>query len=146
METLSEPRDIPIPMSEWFQKLREDTEKAYALKAKHEDMETVEIIHQVKSCSPKSHSPPAQLEMAKSPPKKSERPRRHSGYEPDLDEIKEEEVATTNIDDQLNAIDLAAIHRERAKDAGHFKRENGRMWRYKQYKTFSGGRPRSNTC
>ena len=145
MEILSEALDIPVPMSEWFQKLREDKEKAYALKAKHEDMETVEIIHQVKSCSPKSRSPPAQLEMAKSPPRKLERPRRHSGYEPDLDGIKEEEVATSCMDEQLTT-DLAAIHRERAKDTGHFKKENGRMWRYKQYKNFSGGRPRSNTC
>lgn len=145
MDTLSEPLDIPIAMSEWFQKLREDKEKTYALKAEHEDIETAQSIYKLKSSSPKSHSPPGSQEISKCSGKRVERPRRHSGYEPDLDEIKEDEIVVTT-PDKIAAIDLAAIHRERAKETGHLKKEDGRMWRYKQYKSFSGARPRSNTC
>ena len=145
METLSDSIDIPIAMSEWFQKLREDKEKTYALKAEHEDSETVQSIYQIKSSSPKSHSPPYLQEATKFLSKRTERPRRHSGYEPDLDEIKEDEVVETAYG-KLSAIDLAAVHRERAKETGRLKREDGRMWRYKRYKSYSGARPRSNTC
>lgn len=145
METVSNPLDIPIAMSEWFQKLREDKEKTYALKAEHEDSETVQIINQIRSSSPKSPSPLGLQEATKFLSKRTERPRRYSGYEPDLDEIKEDEVTVT-ANAKLSAIDLAAIHRERAKETGHLKKEDGRMWRYKRYKSFSGARPRSNTC
>lgn len=131
--------DKPVSMNEWKETQRADAEKVYARKSSNED---VEILSKSMEASQTSFEPTKQQTVP--PQVKGSRIRRHSSYEPDLDDILEE-------DDDGNGRervrDLAEIHRERARNSGILKRDReGRTWRKRNFGNNNYSRPRSYTA
>ena len=131
--------DKPVSMNEWTEIHRADVEKVYARKSSNED---VEILSQSMEASQASCDEPKQQNFP--PQVKGSRIRRHSSYEPNLDDILEEE------DDgsvRERNRDLAEIHRERARNSGVLKRDReGRTWRKRHFVNNNYSRPRSYTA
>ena len=132
--------DNPVPMNEWKETHRADVEKVCARKSSKED---VEILSQSMEANQavvggmKSHVPPPQV--------KGGRIRRHSSYEPNLDDILEDEEQTAK--GRAESRNLAKIHRERARDSGFLNRDcEGRTWRRRHFVNKNCARARSYTA
>lgn len=126
--------DVPVAMTDLSKIHRADVEKVYARKSSLED---AQIIDQSMEANQKIKvDPKAQVSSQVG---KVGRTRRHSSYEPNLDDILEEENDNPERD-------LAAIHRERALNAGVVKRnDSGRSWRKYRYLN-NNTRPRAYTA
>lgn len=75
---------------------------------------------------------------------KGGRIRRHSSYEPNLDDILEEDVDGNGREHNR---DLAEIHRERARNSRVLKKDReGRTWRKRHFVNNNYTRPRSYTA
>lgn len=139
-ETMLFITDNPVPMNEWKETHRTDVEKVCARKSSKKD---VEILSQSMEANQavvggmKSHVPPPQV--------KGGRIRRHSSYEPNLDDILEDEEQ--NAKGRTESRNLAEIHRERARDSGFLKRDReGRTWRRRHFVNKNCSRARSYTA
>lgn len=120
-----------MSMNEWKETRRAEAEKVYARKSSNED---VEILS--KSMEASQQTVPPQV--------KGSRIRRHSSYEPDLDDILEEDDDGSG---QERVRDLVEIHRERARNSGILKRDReGRTWRKRNFGNNNYSRPRSYTA
>lgn len=131
--------DKPVSMNEWKEIHRADVEKVYARKSSNEDVEilsqSMDQANQTNFESTKEQSVPPQV--------KGHRIRRHSSYEPNLDDILEDEEE----DGRARNRDLAEIHRERARNSGILKRDReGRTWRKRHFVNNNYSRPRSYTA
>lgn len=130
--------DNPVSMNELKEVHRADVEKVYARKSSNED---VEILSKSMEASKASIEPTKQQNTP--PQVKGSRIRRHSSYEPDLDDILEEEDGSGREHNR----DLAEIHRERARNSGILKRDReGRTWRKRHFGNNNYSRPRSYTA
>ena len=132
--------DKPVSMNEWKETHRADVEKVCARKSSTED---VEILSQSMEANK------AVVEGKKSrvtPPQvKGGRIRRHSSYEPNLDDILEDEEQKAK--ERAQSRNLAEIHRERARDSGFLKRDReGRTWRRRNFVNNNCPRARSYTA
>ena len=132
--------DKPVSMNEWKETHRADVEKTYAHKCSNMD---VEILSQSMEANQTN------LEQAKQqsfPPQvRGPRIRRHSSYEPNLDDILEDEEDGTKGRERNR--DLAEIHRERARNSGLLKHDReGRTWRRRHFVNNNYSRPRSYTA
>ena len=131
--------DKPVSMNEWKETRRAEAEKVYARKSSNED---VEILSKSMEASQTSFEPTKQQTVL--PQVKGSRIRRHSSYEPDLDDILEEDDDGNG---QERVRDLAEIHRERARNSGILKRDReGRTWRKRNFENNNYSRPRSYTA
>lgn len=132
--------DNPVSMNELKEVHRADVEKVYARKSSNED---VEILSKSMEASQASFEPTKQQNTP--PQVKGSRIRRHSSYEPDLDDILEEDDDASGRE-RINR-DLADIHRERARNSGILKRDReGRTWRKRHFGNNNYSRPRSYTA
>lgn len=132
--------DKPVSMNEWKEIHRADAEKVYARKSSNED---VEILSKSMEASQTSIEPAKQQNTP--PQVKGSRIRRHSSYEPDLDDILEEDDDCSGR--REHSRDLAEIHRERARNSGLLKRDReGRTWRKRHFANNNYSRPRSYTA
>lgn len=130
--------DKPVSMNEWKESHRADAEKVYARKSSNAD---VEILSQSMEASQTSFEPTKQQNVP--PQVKGSRIRRHSSYEPNLDDIFEDEED----DGSGHERNLAEIHRERARNSGILKRDReGRTWRKRNFVNNNYSRPRSYTA
>ena len=131
--------DKPVSMNEWKETQRAEAEKVYARKSSNED---VEILSKSMEASQTSFELTKQQTVP--PQAKGSRIRRHSSYEPDLDDILEEDDDGNG---QQRVRDLAEIHRERARNSGILKRgREGRTWRKRNFGNNNYSRPRSYTA
>lgn len=129
--------DNPVSMTEWKTVYRKDVENVYAVKSSPVEESIIEKSMEDHASQPDKTSTSGQNV-------KGGRIRRHSSYEPSLDDIKEE-----GHDDSAKTSqkDLASLHRERALESGALKRDNeGRHFRKKMYKALPPARPRAFTC
>lgn len=136
--------DKPVSMKEWRENNRTDVEEDCARKCSSKDVEILSQSMQTKTqANPeasKSHSAPRFSKR-----NRSIRVRRHSSYEPNLDDILEDEEDEGKAHSQNR--DLAEIHRERARNSGMLKHDrNGRSWRKKHFANNNYSRPRSYTA
>lgn len=132
--------DKPIAMTEWTTSRRTDSESIYAIRSSPEEESIIE--KSIECHNQHLVVTPRPQQQGKSI--KTGRVRRHSFYEPRLDDIKEE----GNQDSNNKEKDLAAVHRERAFNSGSYTRKSeGRQFRKKMFeKTLFTGRPRALTC
>lgn len=132
--------DKPVSMNEWKETHRADVEKVYARKSSNEDVQILSQSMEANQTgleSEKQHGGPPQV--------KGSRIRRHSSYEPNLDDIQEDEEVDAKGREQNR--DLAEIHRERARNSGFLKRDReGRTWRKRHFVNNNYARPRSYTA
>ena len=132
--------DKPVSMNEWKETHRADVEKVYAHKCSNED---VEILSQSMEANQTNLEHTKQQTVP--PHVKGPRIRRHSSYEPNLDDILEDEEDDAK--GQERNRDLAEIHRERARNSGFLKRDReGRTWRRRHFVNNNYSRPRSYTA
>jgi len=130
--------DKPVSMNEWKETYRAEVENVYAHKCSDED---VEILSQSMEANQTSFQPTKQQSIP--PQVKGPRIRRHSSYEPNLDDILEDE----EVDGKEQERNLAEIHRERARNSGMLKRDrDGRTWRKRHFVNNNFSRPRSYTA
>jgi hypothetical protein len=130
--------DKPVAMTEWKTIYRNDVENIYAIKSSPEEESII-----AKSIESHGNNSPSDKPQMSGQNVKGSRIRRHSSYEPSLDDIKEE----GHDDSAKEEKDLAAVHRQRALESGAFKRKSeGRQFRKKMYKSLPPARPRSFTC
>lgn len=128
--------DKPVAMTEWKTIRRKDVENVYAMKSSPEEESIIEK-------SIESHVSQSDKTQMSGQNVKGSRVRRHSSYEPSLDDIKEE----GHDDLKKSEKDLASLHRERAIESGALKRNSeGRHFRKKLYKSLPPARPRAFTC
>ena len=131
--------DKPVSMNEWKEIQRADVEKVYARKSSSEDFEILRQsmeTNQARCEVAKQQNAPVQV--------KGGRIRRHSSYEPNLDDILEEDVDGNGREHNR---DLAEIHRERARNSGVLKKDReGRTWRKRHFVNNNYTRPRSYTA
>ncbi|EDO37080.1 predicted protein [Nematostella vectensis] len=132
--------DKPVSMTEWTVIRRVDVEKVCAVKSSPQDDSVIERsieVHERNMLKSKHESGHGHNQ-------KGNRLRRHSSYEPSLDDIKEE-----GHDSESLGKDLASIHRERALNSGAFHRNyEARHFRRKQHHKNQDfpRRARSYTC
>lgn len=131
--------DKPVSMNEWKEIQRADVEKVYAHKSSSEDVEILRQsmeTNQARCEVAKQQNAPIQV--------KGGRIRRHSSYEPNLDDILEEDVDGNGREHNR---DLAEIHRERARNSRVLKKDReGRTWRKRHFVNNNYTRPRSYTA
>ena len=131
--------DKPVSMNEWKEIQRADVEKVYARKSSSEDVEILRQsmeTNQARCEVGKQQNAPVQV--------KGGRIRRHSSYEPNLDDILEEDVDGNGREHNR---DLAEIHRERARNSRLLKKDReGRTWRKRHFVNNNYTRPRSYTA
>lgn len=131
--------DKPVSMNEWKEIQRADVEKVYARKSSSEDVEILRQsmeTNQARCEVAKQQNVPIQV--------KGGRIRRHSSYEPNLDDILEEDVDGNGREHNR---DLAEIHRERARNSRVLKKDReGRTWRKRHFVNNNYTRPRSYTA
>lgn len=131
--------DKPVSMNEWKEIQRADVEKVYARKSSRKDVEILSQSMETSQAScevAKQQNAPVQVKCG--------RIRRHSSYEPNLDDILEEDVDGNGREHNR---DLADIHRERARNSGVLKKDReGRTWRKKNFVNNNYTRPRSYTA
>ena len=131
--------DKPVSMNEWKEIQRADVEKVYARKSSREDVEILRQsmeTNQARCEVAKQQNAPIQV--------KGGRIRRHSSYEPNLDDILEEDVDGNGREHNR---DLAEIHRERARNSRVLKKDReGRTWRKRHFVNNNYTRPRSYTA
>lgn len=131
--------DKPVSMNEWKEIQRADVEKVYARKSSSKDVEILRQsmeTNQARCEVAKQQNAPVQV--------KGGRIRRHSSYEPNLDDILEEDVDGNGREHNR---DLAEIHRERARNSGVLKKDReGRTWRKRHFVNNNYTRPRSYTA
>lgn len=125
-------------MTEWTTIRRTDVESIYAIRSSPEEESIIEK-------SIESHNQQVEKPQQHGKNVKGSRIRRHSSYEPSLDDIKEEGHHDSVEEEEK---DLAAVHKERAFNSGSYKRKSeGRQFRKKMFeKTMFTGRPRALTC
>lgn len=132
--------DKPVSMNEWKETHRADVEKGCARKSSKEDVEILSQSMEANQAAVegmKSRVPPPQV--------KGGRIRRHSSYEPNLDDILEDEEQKAK--GRVQSRNLAEIHRERARDSGFLKRDReGRTWRRRHFVNNNCPRARSYTA
>lgn len=135
--------DKAVSMNEWKETHRADVEKVYALKCSNED---VEIMSQSMEANQTNIETAKQQNVRRVPPQvKGPRIRRHSSYEPNLDDILEDEEDEGKGSGRNR--DLAKIHRERARNSGLLKHDrDGRTWRRRHFMNNNYSRPRSYTA
>ncbi|XP_031552565.1 uncharacterized protein LOC116289763 [Actinia tenebrosa] len=128
--------DKPVAMNEWKTVRRKDVENVYAVKSSPEEEHIIEK-------SIESHASQSEKTQMSGPNTKGSRVRRHSSYEPSLDDIKEEGHDELAKEEK----DLASLHLQRAIESGALKRNSeGRQFRKKLYKALPPARPRAFTC
>lgn len=131
--------DKPVSMNEWKEIQRADVEKVYARKSSSEDVEILRQsmeTNQARCEVAKQQNAPIQV--------KGGRIRRHSSYEPNLDDILEEDFDGNGREHNR---DLAEIHRERARNSRVLKKDReGRTWRKRHFVNNNYTRPRSYTA
>lgn len=136
--------DKPVSMTEWTHIRRVDVESVFAIRSSPEEESIIEKsleLHEQNAEKPEKPQPVHGKNV------KGSRIRRHSSYEPSLDDIKEEGYHDSCV--EVEERDLAAVHRERAFNSKSFKqnRSEGRHFRKKQFEKLSMfSRPRSLTC
>lgn len=131
--------DKPVAMTEWTHIRRSDVESVYAIRSSPEEESIIE-----KSIEKQQNADKPQPLHGKNV--KGSRIRRHSSYEPSLDDIKEEGHHDKSVEEEEK--DLASLHRERAFNSGSYKRNKseGRQFRKKQFEKMITPRPRAFTC
>lgn len=136
--------DKPVSMNELQENHRSDVEKDCARRCSSKDVEilsqSMETIKQPTSEPSKEKKGP-RIPMVRGP-----RIRRHSSYEPNLDDILEDDECGVKVRERNR--DLAEIHRERARNSGMLKHDrDGRAWRKKHFAINNNySRPRSYTA
>lgn len=136
--------DKPVSMKEWKENNRTDVEEDCARKCSSKDVEILSQSMQTKSqANPEASKRQSTPRFSKR--SRGTRVRRHSSYEPNLDDILEDEEDEGKVHSQNR--DLAEIHRERARNSGMLKHDrNGRSWRKKHFVNNNYSRPRSYTA
>jgi len=129
--------DKPVAMTDWTHIHRTDVEHIYAIKSSPEEESIIEK-------SIETHNQNADKRPQHGQNVKGSRIRRHSSYEPSLDDIKEEGHDVLVEEEK----DLASVHRERAFNSVsyHKRKSEGRHFRKKMYNKSFTARPRAFTC